>query len=366
VAGALGLAVLASLPLVVELLGPDPSPRSSRPSPTGPTGTLAPTTPDDSDLQGRLVYVGVDPNDSGVPRLVVLELATGAYEIGAAVRDVDAFARLVAAGSARDRLVLIRRVPGRETYVADLLLDVGAVPRELARGGRLEPSPDGRELLVTRVVVDPSSRCPGAPGLVPSGVVVERVGIASDRSRSVLREPPACDGVRGATWYGSDAFLLNVGRATTDRVDLVRGGVRDRLFEGVVADVSHGIYAFLLRRRDLLIWPGGGGLRPIVTGARTIGRAVAASVNGRFVVVAGSIDGEPGLSIVDVASGVVVLSPDALPSPSRIFGEAVADDGTVFLVGYDGVAVADGEGVRPLPLPLGAPDPVVGPVAWMP
>jgi hypothetical protein len=363
IAGAVGLALLVALPFVFELLAPDPAATPSPPS--EPAAGALPAAPTGMGLVGRLVYVGVDPADSGVPRLVALDLSNGTYQVGPEIRLSDRSARLVAVGPGGRWLLLIHRVPEEPAYVAELIRDLTEEPREVARGGELQPSPDGQELLVTDPLDEGARRCPGPSDLAPWGVRILRLANATGRTSTVVRASPACDGVFGAVWYGRDDLLLNVSRHRSVDVDIVRGGERDDLFRGVVAQTSNGRYAFALRGSELLVWPGGGSLRPIVTGARTRGRVVAASPGGRYVIVDGVIRGEQGLFVVDVAAGTIEVHPRSLPPTSRIFATAVATDGTLYLVGFDGILAARGATVNPLLLPLGAPEPVVGPVAWL-
>jgi hypothetical protein len=140
----------------------------------------------------------------------------------------------------------------------------------------------------------------------------------------------------------------------------------DTLVRDVTVESTSGVYLFARRDADLLVWPGAGGFRPLVTGRRLRGSVAAASPDGRYVVVDGAIRDEAGLWIVDVAAGTVRVGPGSLPPRSETFAQAVAADGTVFLVGYEGILAVERGSVAGVPLPPAAPQPVLGPVAWLP
>jgi hypothetical protein len=363
--GVLGLALLVALPFVFERFAPDRSTTRSSP-PQSPAAAIPTPRLSPASGSGRLVYVGVDPNGSGVPRLVALDVASGTYQVGPVVRDADRFARLVAVGPERRWLVLIHRPPGEATYVANLIDDLSGAPHEVARGGEISVSADGGELLVadvvgTRDVADCARRS--------YQLVVRRVALASGRSTPAYLGRRTCH--RALEWgpvaLGADDIIVNDERGEAHLVYRIGAEGRERLFRGVSSRSASGTFLYAQRGMNLLVWPGGGGLRPIVTGERTLGTIVAASASGRYVVVHGSIHDEPGTWLVDVAAGVVDLGPGTLPSGRRFFAETVADDGTVYLVGYESIVAIEGRGTEPAQhLPPGAPNPVVGPVAWLP
>jgi hypothetical protein len=161
-------------------------------------------------------------------------------------------------------------------------------------------------------------------------------------------------------------IVVNEVRGNAPLVVVIGPDGEDALVRGVVAGSASGVYVFGRRGRDLLVWPGAGAFRPVVTGRRLRGAVVAASPDGRYVVVDGAIGDEAGLWVVDVAAGTVRLGPDSLPPRSETFAQAVAADGTVLLVGYDGIVAVEGRSVAGVPLPPAAPEPVLGPVAWLP
>jgi hypothetical protein len=363
--GALGLALLLSLPLLVELLTPGRPAARSGPSPGSVAGVPAPA-PVGTSRSGRLVYVGVDPNDSGVPRLVSLDLASGAYEIGPAVRDLDPGARLAAVGPGRSWLALIHRPPGEETVVADVIRDLTdpGPPDEVARGVAISLSPDGGELLVAEL-----EEAGSAPGCRDGSqrLTLARVAVATGRSTPAYRGSPACGGAvePGAILAGGEIVVNEVHGGARVAV-LVGPEGEDPLVRGVVAGSASGVYLFARRGTDLLVWPGAGAFRPVVTGRRLRGAVVAASPDGRYVVVDGAIRDEAGLWIADVAAGTVRVGPGSLPPRSETFAQAVAADGTVFLVGHEGILAVEGASVAGVPLPPAAPEPVLGPVAWLP
>jgi hypothetical protein len=363
VVGALGLALLASLPFLVDVLTPGRPAARSGPSPGSVEAMPAPA-PVETSRSGRLVYVGVDPNDSGVPRLVSLDLASGVYEIGPAVRDLDPGARLAAVGPRRSWLALIHRPPGEETVVADVFRDLAGPPDEVGRGVAISLSPDGSELLVADLEEAGSSRgCRDGS----QRLTLARVAVATGRATSAYRGSPTCGGgvEPGAILAGGE-IAVNEVQGGARVVVLIGPQGEDPLVRGAVAGSASGVYLFARRGTDLLVWPGAGAFRPVVTGRRLHGAVVAASPDGRYVVVDGAIRDEAGLWIVDVAAGTVRVGPGSLPPRSETFAQAVAADGTVYLVGHDGILAVEGGSVAGVPLPPAAPEPVLGPVAWLP
>jgi hypothetical protein len=140
----------------------------------------------------------------------------------------------------------------------------------------------------------------------------------------------------------------------------------EELFRGVAARWSAG--ASLLPDRDghLLVWPGGGALRPLVTSARLTGTVVAASADGRSVAVDGRIAGDEGLWLVDVAEGTARrLRLRSDPPLSAISAATFDAGGRLYAAGPARIVVRRGTALVPLRLPRGAPAPV-GPLTWVP
>jgi hypothetical protein len=364
-AGAIGIAVLAALPFASGLFSRDEGPSAGAPGrvPGGPTGGLdvGPV------LHGRLVYVAPD-GDTGEARLWIVDLARGSLTAGPAAPDLR---QVSAAGVERDRLVL---VSGEEGSVVASVLDPsdGAAPAEIARGDLIGLSTDGDAVLVADVT--PGTGCPGRP--------------AYDLHIVPLEPGSAGHGYEGWKPCGD---LLSVGLAgRTPVLSYLRNGrpsvrllVRDELrievgFDGLAHVAASGSGRLLLVEPGrgglasgsvvgpVLVWPGGGAPRPLVTGAELVARRILAwSSDGRAVVVDGRLEGEAGTWIVDVAAG------DAEPLPTlgdarRLAPSAAAfdDEGTLFAVEEGRVIVVGRSGVFPLDLPAGAPPPS-GPVAWL-
>jgi hypothetical protein len=312
------------------------------------------------------VYVGVEPNGSGVPRLVALDLASGTYQMGPAIRDLDPDARLVAVGPERRWLALIHRRPSGDELVADVIRDLTdpGDPAEVARGTAISSSPDGAALLVADL--EAAEAGPGCPA-GSERLTLALVDVATGRSAIAYRARPACAGVDpGAAILAGGELVVNLPRGDVPSVVRIGPEGEDPLVRGAVAESTSGAFLFARRGADLLVWPGAGGFRPVVSGRRLRGSVVAASPDGRYVVVDGAIGGESGLWIVDVAAGTVRLGPGSLPPRSETFAQAVAADGTVYLVGYEGILAVEGASVAGVPLPPAAPEPVLGPVAWLP
>jgi hypothetical protein len=362
--GALGLVVLFALPFLLQVLAADRPAARSSPSPGSSVVVPAPASLETSS-SGSLVYVGVDPNDSGVPRLVAFDLTSGTYEIGPAVRNLDRDARLVTVGPERSWLALYHRPSGGDVVVADVIRDLADPDGrdEIARGTAISSSPDGSVFLVAGVEdAGPASGCPAGS----RRLTLTLVDVSTGRSAPAYRGRPSCPGIDvGAALLADGGIAVTEIRGDESLVLRIGPDGADTLVQGAVVESTSGQYLFARRGPDLLVWPGAGGFRPVVTGRRLRGSVVAASPDGRYVVVDGAIRGETGLWIVDVAAGTVRLGPGSLPPRSETFAQAVSADGTVYLVGSEGILAVEGESVAPVPLPPAAPEPVLGPVAWL-
>jgi hypothetical protein len=370
VAGAVGLAVLAALPVLSGLLTASDPPPAVPEAVVGGNGEgldLGPV------LHGRLVYLALD-EATGERRLWTLDLASGSLVPGP---EAPGLVTLTTAGAARDLLFLVSEAG--DGLVASVLDPSAAVdPVRVARGELIELSTDGVALLVANVLDRPG--CPGAPAYALRIVPLE-TGSPGRRYEG----PAPCGtllsiGLAGRTPLVS---VLHRGRA---RVRLL---VRDELrievgFDGL-AHVAVSASGRLLLvepgarvggadpdapRRPAVgpvsVWPGGGAPRPLVTGSRLVARRVLAwSSDGRAVLVVGDLDGGRGAWVVDVAAGTA--EPLAAPGDATTLGPAAAafdDEGTLFVVEDGRVVVVGGSGVYPLDLPAGAPPPS-GPVAWL-
>ncbi len=116
----------------------------------------------------------------------------------------------------------------------------------------------------------------------------------------------------------------------------------------------------------MLVWPGGGALRPLVTGARLTGAVLASSADGRYAAVAGRIGGREGIWVVDVPAGTARLLPIRREPPlSRLSAVTFDAQDRLYGAGPALIVAQRGSVLLPIRLPAGAPPPV-GPVAWLP
>jgi hypothetical protein len=382
-AGAIGIALIASLPFVSRLVSSDEAP-GVRGGAAGPTRGLpeddAGATARVPDLHGRLVYTTFETE--GFPerqqRLMVLDLATGRVEAGPSVAAVEEL--WVAQGGI---LVLIADDAGTRGIayaVSDLAPEARAV--ELARGDVLSLSSDRSALLVGRTgPAGPGSRCvrrafevttiaiPGGAGTgtaspvlrgcgeLESGVfhVWSVVSVVVDRRLAVNVVDDTGQGSSSALFR--DLAVLSVSPRGTFLFADPEGGVPKGL--GVWPRTPTG---------PLLAWPGSGSPRPLVTGSRLFAqRVIAWSPTGGDVIVAGIVGGERNLWRVYVPGGTAepLLAPNSFPLRSAFSGATFDDAGNAFAGGPGTIVVSSDADVFPVALPTDAPSPV-GPVAWLP
>ncbi|MGH2589850.1 MAG: hypothetical protein ACRDGW_03525, partial [Actinomycetota bacterium] len=147
---AVGLALLAALPVVYGLLSSDEAADES-PGSTGPVSTGEPDVFDPGvALHGRLVYTTFETRGSAdrQQRIWVLDLASGELSEGPLVPSVE---ELLVADADLGRIVIVADDAGAQG-VAYVLTDLtpGARPHEVASGDILSLATDGRALIVGR------------------------------------------------------------------------------------------------------------------------------------------------------------------------------------------------------------------------
>jgi hypothetical protein len=352
--GAIGLVLLGALPVVFGLLAGEPG--RVDPAPTGPAGAVTPAFLDG--LSGRLVYVADEPGRPLLQRLWVLDLITGTFAQGPRFPNVGGPYELRAAGPDLAWPILVRHGP--ESF-ADLFQDLSAdaEPLEVGRGDLVSLSADGSALLVADVDFG------RAPGCTAPAYRLRTVELDPARPPEVLPARLPCGRLTNVTLYGRDAVITLAGSGPS-RVFALRSGGADQLFSGVVAGSSSGTQLIASRGSHLLVWPGGGALRPIVTASSLTGNVLAASADGRYVAVDGRIRDERGLWVVDVPAGTArLLPPPRNPSLSELSSATFDAEDRLFAAGPGRILAEAGSALLPLVLPVGAPPPV-GPVVWLP
>ncbi|MGZ8625980.1 MAG: hypothetical protein ACXWXK_04820 [Actinomycetota bacterium] len=375
--GAVMLAVVATLPVVVRAFGGDEALRLARPAPTpGASGTGPPVAA--PGLHGRIVYTTFETRGTAErqQRLVVLDLELGTATLGPLVPSVE---ELTVGGEDGRTPVLVADDAGAQGIVfvvPDLSAD--AAPVEVARGDVLSLSADGRALLV-------GTTAPAAAGEGCSdrAFALSTVALAPGGVRALLAGVAGCGSLVSGVLDG-DTAVVSVADGRSVTVETA-GAAGPPLFRGlavvsrsprgtfVLADLEGGVLRGLgvwprTPTGPLLAWPGAGAPRPLVRDVRLFGQRVLAwSRDGSHVVVNGIVGDERGMWLVYVPAGTMqpLLPPGSFPLRSAFSGATFDDRGTAF-AGAPGVIVAaTDEGVYPVTLPPGAPTPV-GPVAWLP
>lgn len=325
-----------------------PDPRETAPATVTSRSEPSPTP---VTLGGRLVYV-TDDRDAGGQRLYFLDVPTGILREGPALSEVDA---MVTAGPRGDWLVLV--VIDGDEEVARLLLNRLLEPIDVARGDLVSVSSNRQALLIARTEADHPAGCPD-----PS-YELERVILVDSRHRPALPVPLPCGRLLSAVLYSPGVIVASVSEGgAAPRMHVLRPGVSERVLSGRVLE-SSGRFLFLERGGQLLVWPGGGTPRAVVTGSITRGRIVATSQGGRYVAVDGRVDAVRGLWMVDAAAGTVRRLDVA--SVGRLVAAAFDDRGVLYVVGAAGITAFDGSTPLPVHPPPDAPPPN-GPAAWLP
>jgi hypothetical protein len=356
--GVLGLLLVAAVTVAYGALGadPDPPPRATTTGPAGPTLRLGGPAVVVEGLTGRLVYAARSPTARGRDVLWVLDLATGSVEAGPVVP--RGFELLAAGGSGDWVLILADARPGVRSY---LLTEptIGARPIELARSDVASLSRFGDELFVADFRGASEAACSGR-------YEVQVVALASGEASPVDEGPLPCGLLSDGALYGSGTPVVSSIRGRWPPAGFVLGPRGPEELFPVALDVwAAGRYVFASSRNDLVVWPGGGTPRPLLSDARAAGRPIASTADGRYLALGGAVDGQTGIWIIDVASGRVLIGAGSLPARSRVSDAAFADDGTLYMVGPSGISAAQPLGVRVVPLPIGAPEPR-GQVVWLP
>jgi hypothetical protein len=286
----------------------------------------------------------------------VLDLSTGTLEAGPVVP--RAF-QMLAAGPEGDWVLLLTDArPGTRAYLLTELT-TGAEPIEIARSDVASLSRYGDELYVADFRGARESACSGR-------YEVRVVELATGEESTVSEDRLPCGLLADAALYGSGTPVVSSIRRRWPPAGYVLGPRGpDEVFPVALSVWTSGRYVFASSRNDLVVWPGGGTPRPLLPDARAVGRPIASTIDGRYLALGGAVDGEAGVWIVDVASGRVLVAADALPPRSRIFDATFAADGTVYVVGWDGVTAAQPLGVRVVPFPSNVPAPR-GQVVWLP
>lgn len=354
-AGILGLAMVGGLSVAYgSLTGDAPAepqpgavPTDAVPSMGRPSLTIG--------LTGRLVYSTSVPGEPGRERLWVLDLATGAFERGP---EIPESFEILTAGPDRAWLLIHSQERGRTASYLLRDLSAEAEPVRIARSQTEVLSRDGEELFVG--VLDEGRR-----GACVGRYEVRVVVLETGRETPASEDDVPCGIFSGAALYGSGTPVVSVRRRYPPAGYLLGPNGPEQVFPVAFYVWSSGPYLFASSRNDLVVWPGGGTPHPLLTGSRAVGRPMASTSDGRYLALAGAVDDLPGIWIVDVASGTVLMGADALPPRPRVFDATFADDGTVYLVGWDGITAAQPLGVRVVPIPLGAPEPR-GQVVWLP
>jgi hypothetical protein len=377
---AVGLALLAALPVVYGLLSSDEA-ADDRPGATGPVSTGEPDVFDPGvALHGRLVYTTFETRGSAdrQQRIWVLDLATGELSEGPLVPSVE---ELLVADAELGRIVIVADDAGAQG-LAYVLTDLspGARPREVASGDILSLSTDGRALIVGRT--RPTGG--GSAGCEPHAYTLHRVDLASGRERLLLRGSVECGNLVSATLHRElvVASFVERGRAEVRSIwppnpsvmfpDLAHVSVSPRgtyLFVDPEGGVLKGLGVWPRTPTGVpLLWLGAGAPRPLVNDARLFAqRVVAWSPDGGHVVVNGIVRDERGMWLVYLPTGTaeLLLPPNSFPLRSAFSGATFDDSGTVFAASPGRILAATDAGAFPIPLPPDAPSPV-GPVVWLP
>jgi hypothetical protein len=356
--GVLGLLLVAAVAVASGALGGDAGPpaRATATGPAGPTLRLGGQSVIVEGLTGRLVYAARSPTARGRDVLWVLDLATGSVEAGPVV---PRGSELLAAGPDGDWVLLL--ADDRRGVRAYLLteLTIGSFPVEIARSDVVSLSRFGDELYLADFRDAREAACSGR-------YEVRVVGLATGEANDVADDRLPCGILSNGALYGAGTPVVASIRRRWPPAGYVLGPQGpDEVFPVALSVWASGRYVFASSRNDVVVWPGGGTPRPLLSDARAAGRPIASTLDGRYLALAGAVDGEAGVWIIDVASGRVLVGADALPPRSRVFDATFAADGTVYLVGWDGIAAAQPLGVRVVPLPIGAPAPR-GQVVWLP
>jgi hypothetical protein len=373
-AGAVGLALLATLPFVFRDLAGDRPPLETGTAPLSPSPGAS---RDASELtfHGRLVYTTFETEGALGQRLVVVDLGTNAVTVGPLVPSAE---ELVAAGAGRGAILLVTHAAGSRR-VAYLVEDPssGSPPREVASGDVLSLSTDGTTLLVGRT----RRTGAGEAGCEPHAYTLQRVDLASGRERFLSGGRVPCGNLVSATLDRDllvASFVLD-GRVEVRAIwpqnptvlfrDLAHVSVSPRgtlLFVDPEGDVSRAAGGPPTGR--VLVWPGSGTPRPLVNGVRLFAhRVLAWSPDGGHVVVNGIAGRERGMWLVYLPAGTIepLLPSSSLPRGFAFSGATFDDAGTVFAASSGTVVAATETSFVPLELPPDAPSPV-GPVAWLP
>ena len=355
-----GLGLLASLPLLIGLLGGDDQGGGSG-KPAGSTGGAEPPPGLQESLSGRLAYIADDPGHPGRQRLWVLDLETGSVIEGTTFPDVD---ELHAAGPINSWIVAIGS-DGADS-VGYLVRNPSASngSAELARGDLVSLSTDGNALLVALSEARRSTRCQD------TSYELRRVVLATFVERTAFRGRLACGTLVAATLLGSRVPVISVVYHGEAQVHLLQPGDPQVLFRGLAQVAVSASGSILLeedRTGELLVWPGGGTPRPVVTGSRVLAdRIVAWSGDGRYVLVDGVLGDEDGTWRIDAAAGLAEpFPPPGYPLTGGLIAAAFADDGTLFADAPGRIVAFRATAAFPLSLPSGVPYPT-GPVAWLP
>jgi hypothetical protein len=374
-AGAAGLVLLLALPFAFGVLSDDRiAPDDSEP--TGPTSPFD-LGPVGADLHGRLVYTTFETEGSLGQRLVMLDLVTRTTTAGPLVPVAE---ELRVAGPRGNQLLLIADDAGAQG-IAYLLSDLSpaGVLREVAAGDVLSLSTDGTALLVGR------SR-PAAGNDIDCeshSYSLTRVELATGRERPLFEGRVSCGNLISATLDRDRlvASFVRDGRAEVDAIwpqnpavlfhDLAHVSVSPRgtlLFVEPEGDLNAlGVWPGT-PTGPLLVWPGSGSPRPLVSGADLFAqRVITWSVDGSQVVVNGSFRGQRGMWLVYVPGGTIgpLLRPGVLSRRPASSGAAFDDRGRVFAAVPGTIVVWTDAGAIPLALPPDAPSPA-GPLVWLP
>jgi hypothetical protein len=356
--GILGIALLGALPFVFGRLQSReaiPNPQDARIEGSAPSSPF----PAEPPSAGRLVYVADEPGRPDGQRLWVLDLSTGSVAAGPAFENAGGPYELRGAGPAGSWPVLIRHGPESVALVFEDLSSDGA-PVEIARASLISLASDGSVLLVAKPDPGAATPCP-EPTYRLSVVGVETGGEVESFSGRL-----PCGRLSAATLYASRIPVVTLVRGTSLHVAMLAADGAQELFRGVVAGWTGGRYLFPVRRSQVLVWPGGGALRPLVTGARLAGAVLASSADGRYVAVEGRIGEEEGIWVVDVPAGTARLLPVRREPPLAELSAATFDaEDQLFAAGPAAIVAQRGSTLVPIRLPAGAPPPV-GPVAWLP
>jgi len=338
------------------------------PSPTPPPGGISLPS-----LHGRIVYAASVPGSPGLrERLFVYDLDDETIAPGPRTPTIDELADVDG-----DRLVMVG--DGEEgERVAYVVPDLGAnrTAREVARGRVVEPSPDGRFLLI---VNDRPRGCVGPGYELQQKELLPNVRFAAEASSR-----DGCGTVISAATTSTRAAFTVIDRR--DRATVVLGpgvGAGGDLrfapaFEGLAVMSVSPTGSFLFTDAPtpadarvpptgpLLVWQGHGQPRTVAEGFRAT-RVLSWMPGGGIAVVNGTLEGQRAMWLVNMATGttVPILPSNRFDLGTAFSGATFDRAGNAFGASAGVIVVSGRSGTFPLPFPPDAPTPL-GPIVWLP